>query len=162
MDYTVPGILQARILGWVAIPSPGDLSNPGIKSRSPALQADSLPAEPQGKSKNIGVGSLSLLQRIFPTQESNWGLPHCRWILYQSSYQGRYQTILIIINNFTAANFYQLILPKKTRTWNKLWSGTFSLLWCQEQSPLGFKAYLVMEEVDCRTLLLVNKKCYHS
>ena len=30
-------------------PSPEDLSNPGIKSRSPALQADSLPAEPQGK-----------------------------------------------------------------------------------------------------------------
>ena len=34
--------------------------------RSPALQVDSLPAEPQGKSKNTGVGSLSLLQQIFP------------------------------------------------------------------------------------------------
>ena len=34
------------------------------------------------------VGSLSLLQRIFPTQELNWGLLHCRWILYQLSYQG--------------------------------------------------------------------------
>jgi len=34
------------------------------------------------------VGSLSLLQGIFPTQESNPGLPHCRWILYQLSYQG--------------------------------------------------------------------------
>ena len=44
MDYTVHGILQARILEWVA-PSPGDLPNPGIKPRSPALQADSLPAE---------------------------------------------------------------------------------------------------------------------
>ena len=31
-------------------PSPGDLPNPGIKPRSPALQADSLPAEPQGRS----------------------------------------------------------------------------------------------------------------
>ena len=39
--------------------SPGDLPNPGIKPRSPALQADSLPAEPQGK--NTGVDSLSLL-----------------------------------------------------------------------------------------------------
>jgi len=55
---------------------------------SPALQADSLPAEPPGKPKNIKVGSLSLLQRIFPTQELNWGLLHCRWILYQLSYQG--------------------------------------------------------------------------
>ena len=39
----------------------------GIEPRSPALQADSLPAEPQGKPRNTGVGSLSLLQRIFAT-----------------------------------------------------------------------------------------------
>ena len=57
-------------------PSPGDLPNPGIKPMSPTLQADSLLAEPQGKSKNIGVGSLSLLEGIFPAQESNyWGSP---------------------------------------------------------------------------------------
>ena len=43
MDYTVHGILQARILEWVAFPSPGDLPNPGLELRSPALQADSLP-----------------------------------------------------------------------------------------------------------------------
>ena len=48
-------------------PSPGALPNPGIEPRSPALQADSLPAEPPGKPKNTGVGSLSLLQGIFPT-----------------------------------------------------------------------------------------------
>ena len=38
--------------------------------------------------KNTGVGSCSLLQGIFPTQGMNPGLPHCRWILYQLSYQG--------------------------------------------------------------------------
>ena len=65
-----------------------DLPNPGIEPRSPTLQADSLPAEPQGKPKNTGVGSLSFLQRIFSTQESNWGLLHCRQILYQLIYQG--------------------------------------------------------------------------
>ena len=69
-------------------PSPGDLPNTGIKPRSPALQTDSLPAEPQGKPKNIGVGSLSLLQGIFPTQDLNWGLLH-----YKAdsllSYEGR-------------------------------------------------------------------------
>ena len=70
------------------LPSPGDLPNPGIELRSPALQADSLPAEPEGKRKNTGVGSLSLLQRIFPTQESNRGLLHCKRIIYQLSYQG--------------------------------------------------------------------------
>ena len=62
--------------------------NAGIEPRSPTLQVDSLPAEPQGKPKNTEVGSLSLLQRIFPTQESNWGLLHRRRILYQLSYQG--------------------------------------------------------------------------
>ena len=54
----------------------GDLPNPGIELRSPALQADSLPAQSQGKPRNTGVGSPSLLQRIFLTQESNRGLLH--------------------------------------------------------------------------------------
>ena len=71
------------------IPSPGDLPNPGNEPRPPELQVGSLLAEPQGKPKNTGVGSLSLLQWIFPTQDSNWGLLHCRQILYQLSYQGR-------------------------------------------------------------------------
>ena len=38
--------------------------------------------------QNTGVGSLSLLQGIFPTQGLNPGLPHCRWILYQLSHKG--------------------------------------------------------------------------
>ena len=60
---------------WSGLPCspPGDLPNPEIKPRSPALQADSLSSEPPGKPKNTGVGSLSLLQEIFPTQESNQG-----------------------------------------------------------------------------------------
>ena len=41
MDYTVHGTVQARILEWVALPSPGDLPNPGIKPQFPALQMDS-------------------------------------------------------------------------------------------------------------------------
>ena len=69
-------------------PFPGGLRNPGIEPRSPVLQADSLSAKPQGKPKNTGVGSLALLQRIFPTKESNQGLLHCRQIPYQLSYQG--------------------------------------------------------------------------
>ena len=86
MDYTVHGILQARILEWVDIYSlPGNLPNQGIEPRSPALQVDSLPAEPPGKPKNTGVGSLSLLQWIFLTQELNQGVLHCRRILYQLS-----------------------------------------------------------------------------
>jgi len=83
MDYMVHGILQARILEWEAFPFSRGSSQP----RSPTLQADALPAEPQGKPKNARVGGLSLFQPIFLTQESNWGLLHCRQILYQLSYQ---------------------------------------------------------------------------
>ena len=72
MDYRIHGILQARILEHVAF----SLSRGSSEPRSPALKANSLPAEPQGKPKNAGVGSLSLLQWIFLTQESNWGLLH--------------------------------------------------------------------------------------
>ena len=81
-------ILQARKLEWVALPPPGNLPNSGIESRSPALQIPLL-TELSGKPKNTGVGSLPLLQGIFLIQELNWGLLHCRWILYQLSYQGR-------------------------------------------------------------------------
>ena len=48
-NYIVHGILKARILEWVAVPSPGDLPNSGIKLRYPGLQADSSPSEPQQK-----------------------------------------------------------------------------------------------------------------
>ena len=65
-----------------------DLPNPKIKPRSLTLQADSLPAEPSEKLKNTGVGSLSFLQRLFPTLELNWAFLHCRWILCQLSYKG--------------------------------------------------------------------------
>ena len=46
---SVHGILQARILEWVASLFTGDLPNSGTKSGSPALQADSLPSEPPSK-----------------------------------------------------------------------------------------------------------------
>ena len=49
MDYTVHGILQARILEWVAFPFSRGSLNPGIEPRSPTLQVDCLPAQPQGK-----------------------------------------------------------------------------------------------------------------
>ena len=59
-----------------------------MEARSPTFQTDPLPAEPWEKPNNTGVGSVSLLQRIFPTQKSNLGLSHCMQTLYQLSYQG--------------------------------------------------------------------------
>ena len=64
----------------------GNLPNPGIKPRFLALHEDSLLSEPPEKLQDVGVGSLSLFQGIFQTQESNLGLLHCRRILYQLSY----------------------------------------------------------------------------
>ena len=100
------GLLLARLLCpwgfsrqkyWSGLPSSpsGDLPNPGIKPRSPSLQADSLPAYPQGKPKNTGVYSLFLLQQIFLTQESNRGLLYYRWIFYQLNYQGILQARIL-------------------------------------------------------------------
>ena len=82
------GFSRQECYSGLSCPPSGDLLNPGIKPWSPIFQADYLPAEPQEKPNNTGVGSLSLLQGTFPTQKSNQGLLHCRWILYQLSYQG--------------------------------------------------------------------------
>jgi len=80
------GILRPEHWSGFPFPSPGELPGPGIEPKSPTLLADSSRAEPQGKPKNTGVGSLSLLQKIFPTQESNPGLLHCRRSLYRLSH----------------------------------------------------------------------------
>ena len=95
-------------------PSPEDLPNPGIEPRFPALQADfftiwgtkedlvwkwkllspvRLFVTPWTIQSNTRVGSLSLLQGIFPTQGSHPGLPHCRQILYQLSQKGACLTL---------------------------------------------------------------------
>ena len=73
MDSTVHGILWVRILERVAVPFsrgifPTQGSNPGL----PHCRWILYQLSPPGKPKNIGVGSLSLLQGIFLTQGSNW------------------------------------------------------------------------------------------
>ena len=81
------GFSRQEYWSGLLCPPPGHLPDPGMQPRSPALQVDTLPSEPPGKPRSTRVGSLSLLQGIFPSQELNWGLLHCRWILYQLSYQ---------------------------------------------------------------------------
>ena len=98
--------------GWLFPPPPGDLPDPGIEplslmspalvggvsntsatkvkvaQSSPTLRPHVIYSPWNSPDQNIGVGSLSLLQVIFPTQGSNPGLPHCRQILYQLSHKG--------------------------------------------------------------------------
>ena len=76
MDYSSPG---SSVHG----DSAGKNSRVGchalLQGIFQASQADSLPSEPPEKRKNTVVGSLSLLQGNFLTQDSNWGLLHSRW-----------------------------------------------------------------------------------
>ena len=63
-------------------------SQPRDQTQLCLIEGGFFTSEPPGKPKNTGVGSLSLCQGNFLTQESNQGLLHCRQILYQLSYQG--------------------------------------------------------------------------
>ena len=93
---TIPGILQARTLEWVAISfsnarkwkvkwSRSVMSNPQWPC---GLQPSRLLCPRDFPGKNTGVGCHFLLQEIFPTQGLNPGLPHCRQTLHHLSHQG--------------------------------------------------------------------------
>ena len=89
MECTVPGILQARILEWVAFPfSRGSSQSRDGTEVSPICRQILYQLSHKESPRITGVGSLSFLQWIFLTQESNQGLLHCSRILYQLSYQG--------------------------------------------------------------------------
>ena len=62
-----------------------------------------------GKLKNTGVGSLSLFQGIFLTQELSWGLLHCRWIHYLLSHQGNPCFFLVFLS-FIFKKYLSLVL----------------------------------------------------
>ena len=73
---------------WSGLPLPPSEDPPqlGIEPRFPTSQVNSLSVEPQGKPKKTGVGSLFLLQRIFPIQELNQGLAKSRTRLSDFSF----------------------------------------------------------------------------
>ena len=86
--YTVYGILQDRILKWVTF----TFSRGSSQSRDPTqvsrIVGGFFTSWATREAQEYCSGSLSLLQGIFPTQESNQGLLHCTRILYQLSYEG--------------------------------------------------------------------------
>ena len=77
---------------------------------------------PNSLSQNTGVGSLSLLQGIFPTQGSNPGLPHCRRILYQLSHKERVFLYTVVFN----MPYYNVYWPPQK--WNINHLNSFSIL----------------------------------
>ena len=93
-DSSICGILQARVLEWVAISKWSE--NHSVMSDS--LRSHGLYSPCNSPGQNTGVGSWSLFQGIFPTQGSNWGLLYCRRILYQLKYQGSLDLHLITLH----------------------------------------------------------------
>ena len=77
-DYTVHGILQARILEWVAFPSSRASSQPRNWTQVSHIAGRFFTSWATREAQEYWSGSLSLLQQIFPTQELNQDLLHCR------------------------------------------------------------------------------------
>ena len=92
------GFSRQEYQSGLPCPPPEDLPNPGIEPRSPALQV-TLPSEPPGRPMNTGMVSLSLLPEVFPTQELNQGLLHCRWILFHWATREAPNSVYRILND---------------------------------------------------------------
>ena len=88
MDYTAHGILQARILEWVSFPFSRGSSQPRDQTHVACIAGRFFTSWATREAQEYWSRSLSLLQGTFLIQELNPGVLHCRWILYQLSYQG--------------------------------------------------------------------------
>ena len=84
-----------------------------VKVVSDSLQPRGLYSPRNSPGHNTGVGSLSLLRGIFPTQGSNPGLPHCRQILYQLSHKGSPRILEWVAYPFSRGSSR----PRKTLKW---------------------------------------------
>ena len=80
-------ILECQISHWIAC-DVEERKKVKVAQSCPTLRIHGLYSPWNSPGQNTRVGCCSLLQRIFPTQQSNPGLPHCRQIFYQLSYQG--------------------------------------------------------------------------
>ena len=84
--YSTGSSAQCYVAAWMEAEFGGECESHSVLSDF--LQPHGLYSPRNSPGQNTRVGSLSLLQGIFPTQELNPGLPHCRWILYQLSHKG--------------------------------------------------------------------------
>ena len=108
-----------------------------VKSESCSVVSNSL--RPHGlyspwnsPDQNTGVGKLSLLQGIFPTQGSNPGLPHCRWILYLLSHKGSPRILEWIDCPFSSGSS-----QSRNRTGVSYIAGGFFTSWDMREAPFN-------------------------
>ena len=78
VDHTVHGILQAKILEWVTFPFSRGSCQPRVLTQVSCIAGGFFPSWATREAQEYWSGSLSLLQQTSPTQESNWGVLHCR------------------------------------------------------------------------------------
>ena len=105
MDYTVHGILQARILEWVAVPFSRASSQPRDWTQVSHIVGGFFTNWATREAQEYSI----LLPGIFRTQEWNRGLLHCRQILYQLSYNKAAQFILFTIFMIYLFPFFLLV-----------------------------------------------------
>ena len=110
------GVLQARTLELVTMPFSRGSSQPRVVTQASHIAGEffTVWATHTGKSKNTEVGSLSLFQGIFLTQELNRGLLRCRWSLYQLSCQGGPISMIYHIERMKDRN-YMILLTDSDR-----------------------------------------------
>ena len=99
--------------------------------------------------QNTGVGSLSLLQGIFPSQGSNPGLLHCRWILYQPSHKGSPRILEWVAYPFSRGSSWP-----RNRTEVSCISGRFTTSWTtgEAQQPQFSSVQFSSVTQSCLTL----------
>ena len=85
--------------------------------------------------QNIGMGSLSILQGIFPTQGPNPGLPHCRPILYQLSYQGSPRILEWVAHPIASGSSWP-----RNRTRVSCIAGGFFINWAMREAHTWLKS----------------------
>ena len=148
------GFPRQEYWSGLSFPSPGDLPDPGINAVSPAKAGVFFTTEPPGEVKvkaaqscptlwprglyspwdspgqSTGVGSRSLLQRLFPTQGSNPGLPHCRRTLYQLSHKGSPRILEWVAYPFSSGS-------SQPRNWTGVSciAGVFFTNWAIREAP---------------------------
>ena len=96
---------------------PGDTPQKGRRPSNSGAQMATAGLSRDSPGQNTGVGSLSLLQGIFPTQGSNGGLLHCRQILYQLSYQESFMRLRYgVLRKFKTqlSGWIDLLISKKS------------------------------------------------
>ena len=138
MDYTAHGILQTRILEWVAFPFSRGSSQPRDWTQVSHISGRFLPAELQGKPKNTKVGRLSLLQQIFLAQEIEPGSPVLQADSLPPELSGKLQIIPSNIPKNTSlwgekgAHYQKFYEKRGTIVWK-----TLNLTQFHRQSPQG-------------------------